>query len=261
MRIKDPLSRIIDNSIFKICLITTLLFTTTSFLDAQCNAFESGFETGDVSEWSSIFPFNDPTSKNQAKADKGFSASMSLMSDPAFTNITPLTGSYFGEIWSNSGSFLAGISVALTIPDTATSAMFMWNDWWAYSLSGAAGTDISVNIRVRRGADLLINMTTVNGAGAALNPGTGWVAKSLDLTPYIGDNISIEFRVASNAATGYAFQYALDDVKLALQPCPIAADPEIVPTMGEWSIISLGLLLAIIGVIAFKQREVLVKLN
>ena len=47
---------------------------------------------------------------------------------------------------------------------------------------------------------------------------------------------------------------------LGTPDCPFA-EVEVVPTMGEWAIISLTLLLLIFGVVAIRREPALVKLN
>lgn len=169
------------------------------------------FETGDFTDWVITDLYN-PFFPNTVDCYGSFYAF------PGFTSISPLAGSCMAvNGFDGSGPGEITLHQEITIPADAVSADFTFSWWAAYDLlSFYANLDRIFEMQVLPvggGAPLAIPYTFTAMAGT-VEPGTGWIDVTVDLSAFAGQTIWACFVETIPEYFSGPAQIAIDNVSL-----------------------------------------------
>ncbi len=234
-------------------LISTLLFFIPLLLSAQCNNGEDliingSFETGDFSNWNTqecllAFPVQDVVDDSFIFPIAGFSG-MDNIPDGTYAAYNSFEGIGFCE---------SSLCQTVNVPSQASSAILEWYEIveWDATLGATEDKTHEVNIINSSTGNTLqtIHSITINPNTILVNviANSGWSNYQFDLVAYAGQTIDICFTevVQEPALNGAALVY-YDDISLTIS-CTQTPTVESVPTLSEWGLIFMSILLMTVG--------------
>ena len=234
--------------------LSVLVFLSffTFQVSAQCNigdilSSNGDFETGDLTDWVA----NDIASPFLAMQVACFPGSVGF----GFETVTALDGScYMINGFDGDGPGQITLHQDISIPTDAV-AEFSWSEAIAYDLSTfGASIDRLYEVQVQPfggGAPLEILYSFTAMAGT-VNNGNGWTSHTADLSAYAGQDIRLCFVETVPESFSGPGQIAVDGVSVEI----VACSTEVVPTLGEWGVIALMLIMMIFGTVAVRSRSV-----
>ncbi|MEZ5501816.1 MAG: IPTL-CTERM sorting domain-containing protein [Halioglobus sp.] len=234
------------------CLFTLLAFP------AAADLVNGNFETGNLTGWTTTVN----GSANSVQVTSG-----ATVTDAGTIQPSP-TGDYF-VFTSQSGpgsSFLTQDFVVqpgtnkiffdLSIINAATD--FYVPSPLSFDFNGAANQQARFDILVPGAAIDTVNPADIIVTGYQTQPGDpltqNWASYEVDATAalaaYEGQTVTFRFVQVDNQSY---FNLAIDNVNVGLAP-PGGATPTQVPTLSQWSLYSLGLLMGILGVWRLRRQ-------
>ena len=232
---------------FLLAFAMTLFVTFQSF--GQCSAgtdliSNGDFETGDFTDWIPM-DIGTPFIPLQVICASGISAGF------GFDPIDPIDGScmaYNG--FDGDGPGQITLHQEISIPDGKTTALFSWSENIAYDLLSFGATldrMFEVQVQPEGGGAPLAILYSMDAEAGTIETGTGWVSHTVDISEFAGQTVRLCFvENIPEFFTGPA-QIGIDGVSV---DCV-----SIVPTLGEWAVIILFLVMTIFGSLAIKSSR------
>ena len=216
-------------------------------LNAQCepgaDLMDNGdFETGDFTSWIPLdigMPFF-PLSVVCGPFSVGF----------GFDVISPVDGSCMAfNGFDGDGPGQITLHQEVSIP-AGSDVQFEWNEYISYDLLTFGATldrMFEVQVQPSGGGAPLEILYSMSAPAGTIENGTGWINHTASLNAYAGQTVRLCFvENIPEAFTGPA-QIAIDGASLICTT--------IVPTLSEWSIIVLFLMIAIFGSVAVRKTR------
>jgi len=236
------------NNNLLLILILALGFCSNT-TNAQCTdgdiILNGSFETGDFSDWT-VMDLAVPFSPQDVFCNTSLSTSYS------FTDITALDGNCFaGNGFDGGGPGQITHHQTITIPANST-ATLNFSFWVAYNIFGSLDRMFEVQIQPIGGGTPL-DIPYSFSASPGMEPGTGWIPITVDLSAFAGQTVWLCFVETIPENFSGPAQLGLDGISLDIV-CTDVPPPDEVPTVGEWGLIMLGLLLSITAIIGIRQK-------
>jgi len=207
--------------------------------------FSESFESGIPAGWTDI-------ALDAFKTGTSFNQGWVIDRDTTFTaNVGPdmaQDGDFYvycdGSGPIGRGAVATMTSPVINIPDVNVPALTFY-----LNMNGQSG---SFMVNILEGTTSTNVISPVNGdVPGGIHAGDEWEQLYVDLTPWIGKDIQIEFGGTKPAAPTSVPR----EGDIAIDNITICSSVVTVPTLGEWSLIILGLITMILGVLSLKLRS------
>lgn len=237
---KNQLLTIVISAISSLCLAQI----SPAPADFTCDQiiFSESFESGIPADWTDI-------GLDQRKSGILFNLGWVIDRDTTFTPGTGPNGAQEGDFFVycdgnapiGRGTVATMLSPVIDIPDVNTPVLTFY-----LNMFGQSGS-FQVNV-ISGGTNTTITPPVNGNVPGGIHGPDEWELIYVDLSAYVNQSIQLEFMTTKplNVIVG---DIAVDNIT-------ICSSPLTVPTLGQWGIFSVFLLLMILGVVSLKNASV-----
>ena len=215
-----------------------------------------GFETGSLSGWTTSGLTSPGSCGGSTNAQDWVASNVGTATNCSNPGNPPV-GTYAAYNMFDAGKALTyRLRQVVQLPSKIQSANLSWQDSIIDSHSTSSQPRVfSVNVLDGTGSNVLGTLYTYNSLGGSTN--TGWVSHTVDATTALsalgGQSVILEFSVAIPQVWTGPAGMGLDAVSLNVVAVPSANG---VPSLNEYAIALLSLLVGVFGFFAVKKRGI-----